>query len=562
MPTRRHLFIEAAVTTTALATPATPKTDARNPFHFSNCYDQRSNCTHVSKQGLCTLPESRRYCAFSCGTCSHMVLPVQAAWLHDGYLPIPEDAGPILLEIGASDRNTMDTEMMPHFASAFLVTAEPLLDKYARALGRRRPAKVVHDQLEPLGQHHDRGFILPVAVAPMTAAIGQPEGGGDNADGQIRELKVGPNAGCSSLRLPNRGRHQGSERGKAFGAWCDTTGHGLWKKGRQVWTVPMRKLLEWIGRPVDFVKIDAQGMDLEVFKSGGHMLSLVRRVLLEVISDDCKPVYQNQPTCSTVVEELAALEFEPLTPLPCKPSAHCVCPECCGPGRAHIGPIAPHLMRACAPCTRAPLSLMGLVVVVHVRTGMWRGNRANHRCELEFVFVNRRLNITVNSGTPRERELYLQYHQGHFNWCNGVYPISSGYGDAIICNVPGCDGQPPNYDASPPPPTTGLFGGLFGSGAGLSGRAALPKPPALWADPPPGVVLAAWPGGSGEALPVFYAREWAGRPRKHSEGRPYLCPMSCSAKHHSAGRMHGNATHLLGLRWAELAARKLNCPFW
>ena len=159
----------------------------------------------------------------------------------------------------------------------------------------------------------------------MATVAGQPDGA--NVDGQIRELKVGPNAGCSSLRLPNRGRHGGADRGKAFGAWCDTTGHGAWKKGRQVWAVPMRKLLEWIGRPVDFVKVDAQGMDLEVFKSGGQMLSHVRRVQLEVISDDCKPVYQHQPTCSTVVEELRMLGFVPLTPLPCTPSAHAARPR-------------------------------------------------------------------------------------------------------------------------------------------------------------------------------------------------------------------------------------------
>jgi hypothetical protein len=249
----------------------------------------RKSCAQ-SKQH-CHTPEMQRYCAATCGTCSHLMVPLQVAWLHGGYLPIPEAANPVLVEIGSSDRNTMDVELLPKLTSAFLVTAEPLLDKYARALGRRRRADKVRDQLEPLGQHHDRGFVLPIAVStvaggsqgPKTIAFGTANEGaatpsaGDGMDGELREFHVGPNAGCSSLSLPNRGRHRGRKgRTMAFGSWCDTTGHGVYARGRRVWTVPLRQLLRWIGRPVDFVKIDAQGSDLEIVKSGDGMLHLVR----------------------------------------------------------------------------------------------------------------------------------------------------------------------------------------------------------------------------------------------------------------------------------------------
>ena len=87
------------------------KAAASTSYHHSNCYDQREAtvCARERKHERCNQPNNRRYCALTCGTCAHLMLPIQVAWLHGGYLPIPEDAGPIFLEIGASDRNTMDT---------------------------------------------------------------------------------------------------------------------------------------------------------------------------------------------------------------------------------------------------------------------------------------------------------------------------------------------------------------------------------------------------------------------------------------------------------------------
>lgn len=104
-------------------------------------------------------------------------------------------------------------------------------------------------------------------------------------------------------------------------------------------------------------------MDLAIVQSGGaEGLAMVRRVLLEVVSDDCAPVYTQQPTCSEVVAAMAALGFAPLTPLPCTPA-------------------------------------------------LSRGPRANHRCELEYVFVNARLGVTAADGPEWARELYFEHHR-------------------------------------------------------------------------------------------------------------------------------------------------------
>ena len=200
---------------------------------------------------------------------------MQVGLLQDGLLPIPEEAQTILLEIGASDRNTMDEEMLPRLPKeTFLISAEPLIDKYARALGRRAPAYSVKDSLEPLGQHHERGIVLPIAVSPIAAGteayvaegssadaaalsdainaldrVSSPKlaaavaeakrslqaafrgsgedllggGGGGHSRrrrgrfaatsgvGELRTFNIGGNAGCSSLLTPNRSRHKGGK---------------------------------------------------------------------------------------------------------------------------------------------------------------------------------------------------------------------------------------------------------------------------------------------------------------------------------------------------------------
>jgi len=109
--------------------------------------------------------------------------------------------GPVFVEIGASDRNTMDVEMLPIVPDAFLITAEPLVDKWARGIGRRVKANSVQDSYEPLSRHHQRGIILPIAVSPTS-----------NPQGESKTFYVGGRAGCSSLLNVS---HQAE-----FGNWC------------------------------------------------------------------------------------------------------------------------------------------------------------------------------------------------------------------------------------------------------------------------------------------------------------------------------------------------------
>jgi len=342
-------------------------------------------------------------------------VPVNVGYLVDGELPIPDGSSPLLLEIGASDRNTMDVEVLPRrgFEQAFLVTAEPLIDKYARGLTRSRRADKSEDRAEPMGQQHERGFILPLAISPAPASghevvlspghsdrrafNGHKQSGVGNGttttsgSGELKAFNVGANAGCASLAtLATKTGKQAA----SFGGWCSKKGLSQ----RYVWTVPLSQMLTWIGkqRVVDFVKIDAQGMDLEVVKSGGELLrSHVRRIGLEVVSDDCNVLYEHQPKCSAVTSALAELGFEPYTPVPCTP------------------PIA-------------------------------RG-RANHYCELEILYVNTGLRLAEGAAFDADAnatKVYLDHHRAHLNWCAGVYqieeyhPMLARYKAGLAAGVP------------------------------------------------------------------------------------------------------------------------------
>ena len=152
-----------------------------------------------------------------------------------------------------SDRDTLATELLPHRRDLFAVSVEPLLDKYLRISSRWRHG--AGDGYQPLARYHDRGLILPVALGDV----------GDQP--QVRTLHVGTaNAGCSSLREVDR--H--SNRLK----WCKRSA-----EAREVPVLSLRTLLSWIHPPhreVEFLKVDAQGMDVDIVRSAGSAISRVR----------------------------------------------------------------------------------------------------------------------------------------------------------------------------------------------------------------------------------------------------------------------------------------------
>lgn len=150
----------------------------------------------------------------------------------DGTVPMPPDTSHLLIEIGCSDRHTID-EVLDHRPKAFLIAFEPLLDKYAVLLARgtTRYHGTKGDRAVPLAHHHQRGVVLPLAVS---------ESGGTH------NFTVAAIAGCSSLRPLN-------SRAK-WGPWCRRQ-----MEMRRVPSITLTAALRLGGSlPVKELKIDAQ----------------------------------------------------------------------------------------------------------------------------------------------------------------------------------------------------------------------------------------------------------------------------------------------------------------
>lgn len=85
---------------------------------------------------------------------------------------------------------------------------------------------------------------------------------------------------------------------------------------RIVPTITLREVLELLpsGRSVDFLKIDAQGMDVAVLESAGDIAYKIMRAKIEVTKSGdkaCPPLYKGAPTC---IEGRARLEKLGLVP--------------------------------------------------------------------------------------------------------------------------------------------------------------------------------------------------------------------------------------------------------
>ena len=155
------------------------------------------------------------------------------------FLRIPRRTEYILLEIGCSDWDTLDeTEIDRHRGRGFLVSFEPLLDKYAVLLARgtQRFHGTQHDMAVPLAHHHRSGVVLPLAVSPRGGPV---------------NITVHKRAGCSSLLRANR---------TATATWGRLCNHVL--ETRHVESLSLLQAMRLAGppsMPIRFLKIDAQG---------------------------------------------------------------------------------------------------------------------------------------------------------------------------------------------------------------------------------------------------------------------------------------------------------------
>ena len=166
---------------------------------------------------------------------SALTASIQIAALDgNGTLAMPASIRHVLMEIGCSDRDTLDEQMLGTQEDGFLVSFEPQLDKFAVLLARgtTRAHGQRKDRSVQLGHHHDRGIVLPLAVSPH---------------GGPMEFHVQHVSGCSSLlRLNPRA---------TWAPWCNTA-----MEVRQVPSITLASALSLVPAhlPISFLKVDAQ----------------------------------------------------------------------------------------------------------------------------------------------------------------------------------------------------------------------------------------------------------------------------------------------------------------
>jgi len=193
-------------------------------------------------------------------------------------------AGKVLIELGANSVYTVRDTLLkqPEFKRHFVLSFEPLLDKYAANLAARSKAVM----RASLGHHHRRGIVLPLAIGPH-------EG--------MQELMVSDIDGCSSLLNFSRG---GADKGKATRPGCSVA-----RERRLVPTVTLRTALGWLPpeSSVDFLKSDIQGMDLAAIESAGDQIHRLNRVQMEVALG--YHFNEGSPTCAEVLKKMEVLGF-------------------------------------------------------------------------------------------------------------------------------------------------------------------------------------------------------------------------------------------------------------
>lgn len=222
---------------------------------------------------------------------------VQVASLVNGRFAVPKNTTELLVEVGCSNRNTMDQEVLPKRKSAFLFSFEPLLDKYATLLARGdfRFNKKVRDLSVPLGHHDPRGIVLPIAIAPQSGSF---------------PINVSRISGCSSL-LP-----------------ISATSEGRWHpqcrqkvETRIVPAITLARVLELLPPlPIHLLKLDVQGLDLDLLKATPlALLGRVESIELEVINSrsprekghaPCPVLYEGQPRLDDVVAHMKTIGYQ------------------------------------------------------------------------------------------------------------------------------------------------------------------------------------------------------------------------------------------------------------
>jgi len=207
--------------------------------------------------------------------------------------PLPSE---FWIEIGSNSRDVMrdSPEMTAAFAKgAFLLTFEPLVDKYAFLMSKYGGQP---DSRRQLGLQHDRGLVFPFAVGCSGSA----------------EFHVANVDGCSSVLPMQEDKFDADPAVAAKWPGWVKDNCAKAKESRTVPCVSLEQVIgEWLGgKDIAHIKIDAQGFDLNVVKSAGKHIDKLKSIHMEVQCDTAAMLYEGQPTCTTVYTKMTEMGFQ------------------------------------------------------------------------------------------------------------------------------------------------------------------------------------------------------------------------------------------------------------
>ena len=194
---------------------------------------------------------------------------------NEGALKIPDGVNRIWIEIGANARDLAQNKINTEKADdVMLLTFEPLIDKYGfiTSLGTKP------DTRRRAGHQSANGkmLVFPFAVSETS--------------GQA-SFNVADVDGCSSLLTLRGGENYKGTNPKwqGFINRCATA-----QESRIVPTIAFSEILDkWLqGRTVDWLKIDAQGMDVQIVQFAGKFKRQLRKVSMETTKDSCDTMYE------------------------------------------------------------------------------------------------------------------------------------------------------------------------------------------------------------------------------------------------------------------------------
>jgi len=199
-----------------------------------------------------------------------------------GHLVIPANVR-IWIEVGCNNWEMLHDDLS-RFSDVYLITFEPLVDKFV--------------YVRTLAQGHGRHVVLPFAIAPVSVGHFAALRSQNYTNFQGTAGRRFQESGASSLLHYSPGFQDHR--------WPGAASQYKFFREYLVPAVP----LEWVvgdllgGKEIDFLKVDAQGLDFGVFASLGRHTRRVHRAQLELHTH---VRHAGEVACPDVVAKMAAV---------------------------------------------------------------------------------------------------------------------------------------------------------------------------------------------------------------------------------------------------------------